>query len=98
MNQHTVIASAILAVAIVGAAWLLKPIPPQQQPQQQQQQCWRITSNAGDPNSVIIFDQCAGEGWWVLTSNGRTRFSRFFDANTREYEAERIRDSAQPVK
>jgi hypothetical protein len=25
MNQHTVIASAILAATIVGAAWLMKP-------------------------------------------------------------------------
>ena len=73
MNQHTVFASAILAVAIVAAAWLLKPIPPQQQ-------CWRLTSNAnGEANSIIIFDQCAGEGWWFFKS----KFVRFFDADER---------------
>jgi hypothetical protein len=50
MNQHTVIASAILAVAIVAAAWLLKP------------PCYENQQTAGNENAVVV-NRCTGDMW-----------------------------------
>ena len=62
MNQPIIIASTILAVAIVAAAWLLKPIPPI---------CFKtfdVTTPGAttDLNSGII-DQCSGRVWIIDT-------------------------------
>ena len=50
MNQHTVIASAILAAAIVGAAWLMKP------------PCYVFDQAVGFP---ALVNRCTGEAWSV---------------------------------
>jgi hypothetical protein len=72
MNQHTVIASAILAAAIVGGAWLMKPI---QQPSPIQQPCWE--SRESGPTAVML-NKCTGE-MWVLADGG-TIWNKAFTA------------------
>lgn len=49
MNQHTVIASAILAAAIVGAAWLMKP------------PCYVFHLEP----MVFLLNRCTGEAWAI---------------------------------
>ena len=60
MNGPIVIASAILAVAITAAAWLLKPIP---------QPCWTTAVlppvQAGQEGTAYVTDRCAGKVWLV---------------------------------
>lgn len=60
MNQHTVIASAILAVAIVAAAWLMKPLPVHTP--QGEVLCFENVSSNGDPNAALV-DRCRGRVW-----------------------------------
>ena len=60
MNQHTVIASAILAVAIVAAAWLMKPLPVHTP--QDKVLCFENISSGGDANAALV-DRCRGRVW-----------------------------------
>ena len=61
MNQHTVISSAILAVAIVAAAWLMKPVPAPPVP------CYEYvratTDAAGGTVKAYVVDRCSGKVW-----------------------------------
>jgi len=67
MNQHTVIASAILAVAIVGAAWLLAT-----------SHRFEVTAMGGTPVLMFVTDHWTGNTKYCdaatpadqLTTNG----------------------------
>ena len=75
MNQPLIIASTILAIALLAAAWLLKPIPPP---------CWTTIKNP-PPLVDSYFDSCTGEVWdWMNGSGGELgHYFRTFSTETR---------------